>query len=177
MDKPVDLESLSVIEQAATPAPWAYTEGTGAQVAVGFVLDDEPGTTRLDKGGFFLFEIEPWVYVREEEEENEEKNEAQACADVRFIAIARNVLPRLITELREHRERERWIPCSERMPEAEERVLVHSPLVGHPFEAFQMPDFHPSHRWQFRNGSYCSEDEVTHWRPMPAPPPPPKDTP
>jgi len=75
-----------------------------------------------------------------------------------------------LAELRAHR----WIPCSERMPEPERRVTVfglrHEDEEPVAFEAFHMPNFAITHRWQFRGGQYCHESAVTHWMPLPAPP-------
>lgn len=85
------------------------------------------------------------------------------------------MLKTAIAELRAHREREAsggWIRCEERMPAAETRVLVSGLLHGQAsiFEAFHMPRYAITHRWQFRNGMYCAEGEVTHWQPLPPAP-------
>lgn len=78
----------------------------------------------------------------------------------------------LIAELEQLRAgAPKWIACVELMPEPTRRVLVYSPTKLEPFEAFHMPDFALSHRWQYRNGSYCAEDEVTHWMTLSVAPP------
>lgn len=93
----IDLDTLTAIEQAASPAPWAYTEHCGAQVCIGLVHDQKHGQVRLAKGGFFLFEIDGSAYYPQLDEEQGEK---QALADVKLIASMRNYLPLLLTELR-----------------------------------------------------------------------------
>lgn len=103
--KPIDIEALSAIEQEATPAPWAYTEHCGAQVCAGLIHNQEPGEVRMEKHGFFLFEIDPNAYDRGDGKiEDEEELEAMAFADVKLIACMRNALPQLIAELETARQ-------------------------------------------------------------------------
>lgn len=99
----IDLDKLSAVEQAGSPAPWAYSTGCGAQVCIGIVHLDEPGTVMLEKRGVFLFEIEPFVYDDLDDELGDDERDDRAQADARLIALARNYLPLLIAELKAER--------------------------------------------------------------------------
>jgi hypothetical protein len=98
-----ELAGLENLAKLASPGPWASTTGCGASVIVGFVAKDEPGHTALAKGGFTLLEIDPEVYSRDGEPDDEELTDL-AEADARFIAAMNpmNTL-RLITALRQAR--------------------------------------------------------------------------
>ena len=71
----------------------------------------------------------------------------------------------LEAELEQYRERERWIPVSERLPKAGDEVLILIMAIkGEP--ARTAADRHRGAR-----GWYNWEDKyVTHWRPLPLPP-------
>jgi hypothetical protein len=68
------------------------------------VAVDKPGYTAVAKGGFQLFEIDPDVYLSDEDsgDDTEDRATDQAEADVRFIAAMSplNTL-RLIAHIRE----------------------------------------------------------------------------
>lgn len=96
------IEQLTALEAAATPAPWAYTEGCGATVAVGEVHNDDEGEVRLKKNGFFLFEIEPDTYDRGDDAIDEDQCLEKAFADTKLIALMRNYLPALLDLARQH---------------------------------------------------------------------------
>lgn len=100
-----ELDQLTALDSAGTCAPWAYTENCGAQVCVGLIHDQEPGMVRMEKGGFFLFEIEPDAYDRGDDSQYEEDLARQAYADAKLIALARNYLPRLIETAKKARGR------------------------------------------------------------------------
>ena len=56
-----------------------------------------------------------------------------------------------------------WIPCSERMPEPHEAVLVH-------YEDGSMSDDYSIERKGQRIWNCISTEDATHWMPLPAPP-------
>jgi len=92
------------------------------------------------------------------------------CHDVSCDAKA---LAGMLGELREHRGREIWIPCSERMPEVlhddendgcSEWVNVYAPARGVDMA------FWDGGRWYWSSVGYAITSEVTLWRPCPPPP-------
>lgn len=75
----------------------------------------------------------------------------------------------ILSTLRSHAElvRDAWVPVSERLPEERANVIVYDGYL-----AYQA----------YRSGSFWYADDdgaygVTHWRPLPAPPALPKDSP
>ena len=58
-----------------------------------------------------------------------------------------------------------WIPVTERLPQIGRNVLMFS-AKGRCAEG----EFSGSGWWQFRWGAWISEQEVTHWMPLPDPP-------
>jgi len=73
-------------------------------------------------------------------------------------------LDELLALYAEHIE-DGWIPVSERLPEAEAHVLV---WADGTVQAQYRPD---SLKYRWDCDTYgLSADEVTHWRPLPAPP-------
>lgn len=96
--KQTELETLKELDKEATPGPWAYTENCGPQVTAGLIHDQGEGFVQLKKGGFFLLEIEPSVYDRDGDTDEDECDQ-QAFADVKFIATARLAVPRLVAEV------------------------------------------------------------------------------
>jgi hypothetical protein len=81
-----ELAELEALSAAATPAPWvAHIEAEapiGGESMIG--LDGLPGDFPLD------------MYVRHE-------SETAPAADIKFIAAARNYVPRLLAEIRQLR--------------------------------------------------------------------------
>lgn len=63
-------------------------------------------------------------------------------------------------------KKDRWIPCSERLPETNGKdasYLVYVPSFG----AVDIADYHPDvDEWTFM----CLPVTVTHWQPLPEPP-------
>lgn len=175
----VDLEELEAIAQAATPAPWSYTEHCGAQVAAGLIHDQEPGGVRLKKGGFFLFEIEPDVYDRGDDASDQDEYEARAQADVKLIACMRNALPDLITELREQRAlpepEPEWEPLHSEdgtLQCDEGNAYLFGLYTSGGWFCFQdviVWDSESSPRWADGDSGW-EIDDVTHFRPLPAEP-------
>lgn len=61
--------------------------------------------------------------------------------------------------------RTRWIPCSERMPECEQEVLVYAvDMVGSTIDVDCISEY--TQKWRFFDGTF----KVTHWMPLPEPP-------
>ena len=89
MDEPLsdqELDELEALTEAAAPAPWvAFIEGPG-------VAGDS--MIRLDRLGDFP----PDMYITRD-------GEIAPSADIRFIAAARNFMPRLLAEVRRRRGR------------------------------------------------------------------------
>lgn len=111
-----DLTDIELAAEAATPGPWQSSEHCGAQVCAGKIIEERPGHIAIEAPGFFLLEIDPFVYERpvdyedgDSEEDDgddyEEDSEQRAFADARFIALANPArLLALVTELRGLRE-------------------------------------------------------------------------
>ena len=78
---------------------------------------------------------------------------------------------RLRAELDAERERNRWIPVSEKLPEDEENVLVNitevdgSPVIDF---GYYTPGNNAFEGWQ--TNYFMAFGKVTHWRPLPEPP-------
>lgn len=70
-------------------------------------------------------------------------------------------------ELAEAKERERWIPVNEGLPEDRKAVLVWCPDRKNKFCVT-----HSESGWRVfgAHGNHLLDEEVTHWRPLPAPP-------
>ena len=73
----------------------------------------------------------------------------------------------------EMREADRWVPCSERMPEDGQEVFVMRRGLCNYMRFFRSRHGRPDRfelggtYWWMR---YDGDDEVTHWRPPPPPP-------
>ena len=71
----------------------------------------------------------------------------------------------------QERERNRWIPVSEKLPEDEENVLVNitevdgSPVIDF---GYYTPGNNAFEGWQ--TNYFMAFGKVTHWRPLPEPP-------
>lgn len=63
-----------------------------------------------------------------------------------------------------------WIPCSERMPEINQRVLVYvfSPKYGD--YVMRSGECCGEHLWHTDNGTTWETEEIIGWMPMPEPP-------
>ena len=62
--------------------------------------------------------------------------------------------------------RSQWIPCSEHLPEPDERVLVYT--VGKEFHVWDaMPHRAENYAWEDEEGLYHSLYEVDLWMPLP----------
>ena len=62
----------------------------------------------------------------------------------------------------------RWIPCSERLPEPDERVLVYT--VANEYHVWDaMPHRGEGYEWEDEEGLYHSLYEVAMWLPLPEP--------
>ena len=77
---------------------------------------------------------------------------------------------RLTAELEELRERTRWIPCKEKMPEVDKRVEF---FGG--FEQTTYIGYYREHttQWESENGGFWHGKNfsfITHWMPLPEPP-------
>lgn len=65
-------------------------------------------------------------------------------------------------------ERMGWIPCSERLPEPDERVLVYT--VANEYHVWDaMPHRGEGYEWEDEEGLYHSLYEVAMWLPLPQP--------
>ena len=63
---------------------------------------------------------------------------------------------------------QRWIPCSERLPEPDERVLVYT--VANEYHVWDaMPHRGEGYEWEDEEGLYHSLYEVAMWLPLPEP--------
>lgn len=150
----VDLDELERLEGAATPGPWhreMIELGNGGPMTLGIGAPSAPvcivnGIVESPRGN----------------------------RDVALIVSMRNQLRALITELRERRAADAWIPCSERMPEPGVPVLI----IGNAWPSavvaslvLDARDGSPS-CWSDSDGdgSVFYLDDVTHWRPLPSPP-------
>lgn len=72
----------------------------------------------------------------------------------------------------ELKARLRWIPCAERMPQPGEVVLMwiqpHSYIPGNAKEGAYMPKINTITPWRSTwDMAVYSEEDITHWRPMP----------
>ena len=74
-------------------------------------------------------------------------------------------------------ERMRWIPCSERLPEADGSYLVANNATGwvnvYNFSKVKnFPDFGPKGNvwWKLGDDWYPRTTSITHWMPLPEPP-------
>lgn len=90
---PDEKATLRAAAEAATPGPWAYATGCGAQVIAGVVAKDEPGHVACAKGGWFLFELDSSNYSGHIQFDEDELTEEDACeerafADSKYIALA-----------------------------------------------------------------------------------------
>lgn len=65
----------------------------------------------------------------------------------------------------------RWIPCSERMPEEGQDVIIYI-AKGWDITPIQVAHIqYDSTLWEFSDGEfYPSKNEVSHWMPLPEPP-------
>ena len=61
----------------------------------------------------------------------------------------------------------RWIPCSERMPEKDTSVIIYA--AGHRVSAYY-DAANGVFRLTEENGLFYRKSAVTHWMPMPEPP-------
>lgn len=85
---------------------------------------------------------------------------------------SRNDAVRMARELQQRREAERWIPCGERVPEEGQYVLC----VYEDGEC--VTDNVALCQFRYHNGEPIFHDDgsnwpaanITHWRPLPAPP-------
>ncbi len=77
--------------------------------------------------------------------------------------------PSCLAEWLAEYERKKWIPCSERMPEFNAKVLIHHP-VWCQAELAWMGDG----CWWMDDCGQLRLEEVTHWRPLPPGPEVPK---
>ena len=61
-----------------------------------------------------------------------------------------------------------WIPCSERLPEDGERILICVHLASH--ESVQLDTCIEDGGYMYLDSGYSFGKEVTHWMPLPTPP-------
>lgn len=63
---------------------------------------------------------------------------------------------------------QRWIPCSKKYPDMDERVLVYT--VGHEYHVWDcMSNRGDSYCWEDEDGLYHNKYEVDKWMPLPEP--------
>ena len=62
---------------------------------------------------------------------------------------------------------QRWIPCSERLPEESEEVLTYS-LNGY-IEINSIETYDGTTVWENQHGDWTDFDEVVAWMPLPEP--------
>lgn len=115
-----DLSDIERAAEAATPGPWQSSEHCGAQVCAGKIIEERPGHIAIEAPGFFLLEIDPFVYERpvdyedgeeDDEDDYEEDSEQRAFADARFIALANPArLLALVSEVRGLRAKDDEFP-------------------------------------------------------------------
>ena len=77
-------------------------------------------------------------------------------------------LAKWLEELKQRRDAEQWIPCSERLPETGTDVIVYYPYwYKSPVQIAHLKgDF-----WESSDGEYdFPVKAVTHWKPLPEPP-------
>lgn len=61
-----------------------------------------------------------------------------------------------------------WIPCSERYPDMDERVLVYT--VAHDYHVWDcMSNRADNYFWEDEDGLYHDKYEVDQWMPLPSP--------
>lgn len=78
---------------------------------------------------------------------------------------------KLTSELVALRERERWIPCKEKMPDHSLRVDVWGRAIdydGTPAAWCRSSAYWTGKEWE--HDWYTVRAEITHWRPLPQPP-------
>lgn len=98
--------------------------------------------------------------------------------DINFMYNNPNVLDSLSRMLDEYFPEPKWIPCSERLPEKREMVIIWIDAPEQPFEqrsvhmafAWREPDARTGElHWMDRHFSRFKDDKIIAWMPLPEP--------
>lgn len=142
------IAEIEASANAATPGPWEWSEEdnwlvSGSKSILKPTVYSECARTGIRNYGRIIVS-----------EDNK-----------RFIAHARGNIPALIAEVKRLREERRWIPVSERLPEAYEDVLC----TNQTDKWVSLGDRASGGMWRDARDSDC-EIFPTHWMPLPKSP-------
>jgi len=117
----------------------------------------ETKITDIEKGLFFGKPVEYWLRLQNQAQESTRDKDIEEILLLKSLVFAREQdLNELHIELSQLRERTRWIPVSERLPEPPTTCLTFC-------EDWVEEDYFDSKGW-------LSGKPVTHWMPLPEPP-------
>jgi hypothetical protein len=144
-----DITRLRTLAQAATPGPWR----TGFMLSFGFGWYEDKNFVTSADGSMQIAGTGA-----------EDDGGIDRPADAAYIAAAS---PDVVLALLEERDAllasaPKWIPCSERMPDAEIEVLA---FIG---PEMYLAEYEPD-GW-YAVWTFAPLDGVTHWMPLPAEP-------
>jgi len=81
---------------------------------------------------------------------------------------AKEILEEVLTQLPPAQPEPHWIPCSERYPDMDERVLVYT--GAHEYHVWDcMSNRADNYFWEDEEGLYHGKYEVDLWMPLPEP--------
>ena len=89
--------------------------------------------------------------------------------DANFIARSRTLIPELVDALEKAEAANAWIPVTERLPKTEKPVQVYMPKLYMSVQTGFYTKYYGEDDGEWYEHWVASGD-VTHWRPLPAPP-------